>query len=178
MSKNKDITDFGIGFCFGTILMRSSQEGFYYKSINDILKKKRFYLVTVGDEEEEEPFFICGRELFTLYTVPQGFQVLNGSGLEQMIQEQMSEEDLASFHQLFGCSNFYSNHYRDLTTGVPYRYLNEIPRVYSSLQSCLDSIKPLGKEIRIYFINTLVNPYILEEILYYGNTTTSLHNRG
>lgn len=27
-----------VGFCFGTILMRSSDESFYYDSIRDILK--------------------------------------------------------------------------------------------------------------------------------------------
>ena len=169
MRKDKDISGFEPGFCFGTILMRSAQEGFYYKSIKDILKKRRFYLVTVGNEEDEETFYIRGRELFTLYAVPQGFQVLNGSSLERMIQEQMSEEDSASFHQVFGCSNFYSSHYRDLTIGVPYRYIKEIPGVYRSLQLCVDSVKPLGKEIRIYFINTAVNPYRLEEIIYYSN---------
>lgn len=165
------------GFCFGTILMRSSDEFIYYDSIRDILKKKRFYLVTVGDEEDEETFFLQGRELFTLYAVPQGFQIMEGSNLEKMIEEQMDVEELDIFHQVFGCYNFHTNHYRDLTTGVNYRFIGELPNVFSSLQSCLESIKPLGKDIRIYSINTLVRPYSLKEILYYGNTTKSLQNR-
>lgn len=173
MSKDTEILGFGPGFCFGTILMRSSHEGFYYNSIKEILKKRRFYLVTVGDEEDEETFFIKGRELFTLYFVPQGYQILRGSDLERVIQEQMDEDDSSNFHQVFGCSNFYSTHFRDLTIGVPYRYINEIPNTFTSLQECVESIKPLGKEIRIYCLHTSNKPYSLEEIIHYGYTSTN-----
>ena len=166
-----DRTGFSLGYCFGTILMRSSKEDVYYTSIDKELKKTRFYLVSLGDEEEEEPFWITGREIITLYATPMGFSIIQGSQLEKDIMSKISDSDYSTFHHVFGDGARYGgDHYRDLSSNPIYRNPKDH---FVSLDDVVNTIKPLGKNITVYFIQTKTIPYYLEEVIHYVNTEKS-----
>ncbi len=165
---------FHLGFCFGTILMRSATEDVYYNSISYSVSKNHFYLVSIGDQIEEEKFWIKGRELFTLYTNTQGFQVLSNSQLEKDMEDKLSEEDYSNFHHIFGYGSNYGNHFRDITKGYPFSQVKILPKLYPLLDDCINTIKSFGKEITVYSIQTKSKPYYLEEIKHYGISTSCI----
>lgn len=153
-----------LGFCFGTVLMRSALKEVYYNSISYSVSKNHFYLVSVGNQIDEEMFWIKGRELFTLYTNTQGFQVLRNSSLEEDIESKISEDDYSTW-----CRFSDSHIYRDLTKDYPFSVVRTLPNLYSSLDSCISTLKSLWKEITVYSIQTKNKPYYLEEIRHYVN---------
>ena len=150
-----------LGFCFGTVLMRSAVEEVYYNSLLKSLTKNHFYLVSIGDNIEEEKFWIKGRELFTLYTNIQGFQILTNSMLEEELLDRVKEEDMETIKRFFDSG-------RPLNKEYPFYQVKTIPTLFHSLDDCINALKPLNKEITIYSIQTKNKPYYLEEIRHYS----------
>ena len=149
-----------LGFCFGTVLMRGVVGDVYFTSLFPQLSKSHFYMVSVGNEEDEENFWIKGRELLTLYTIPQGFRVLSNSSLEMELADKISAEDYSNFQNLFRSQ-------RDLRKDYPFLQVRKLPSFYPSLDECIKALKFLGKEITIYSIQTKTKPYYLEEIRHF-----------
>ena len=167
-----DRSGFSLGYCFGTILMRSSFEDRYYDSIEKSIKKQRLFLVSVGENEEEEEFWIRGRELFTVYATPKGFSVLQDSPLEKELEDKLSDEDFSDYHHIFGSGSHYGgDHYTDF---LPHQKYRNLRTQFTSLQDIITSIKSLEDSITIYAIHTKSRPYYLEEIEHYVKTKKNL----
>ena len=80
--------------------------------------------------------------------------------LEKDLTYKMSDSDYSNYSDFLK-----GDHYRDLSDNPVYKNPKD---KFCSLNEVIETIKPLGKDVTIYSLQTKTKPYYLEEVLHYN----------